>query len=144
MSWQLSAVENRVLQPLPLDILHLVGKFQTLTNSSGNICYEMWTFFFHFFNLRKIYWNIVNLKCFKYAAKWFSYTFIYMCIYRQLFSFFSIIDYYKDIKYSPLFSTVGPCCLSILYLYSSFISYFTLKCGLFNQVFFRIWESVHF
>lgn len=69
---------------------------------------------------------------------------IRICVYIYVFSFFSIIDYYKDIKYSSLFSTVGPCCLSILYLYSSFISYFTLKCGLFSIKYFLGYGNLHF
>ena len=60
-----------------------------------------------FFKLR-----LVDLQCcvsFRCAAKWFSYISI----------FFQILFHYRllqDIEYSSLCSTVGPGCLSVLYI----------------------------
>ena len=67
------------------------------------------SFFFllnYFFN-----WIIVDLQCcvsFRYTAKWFSYTYIYL--------FFQILFHYKLLQntgYRSLCYTVGPCQLAI-------------------------------
>ena len=55
-------------------------------------------------------WSTVDLQScvsFRYTAKWFSYTYICICIF---FRFFSIIGYYKILNIVPY-----SCCLSILY-----------------------------
>ena len=60
------------------------------------------------------YWSIGDLQCyvnFCFRAKWFSYTYIYIL--------FNILFHYtlsQDIEYSFLCYSVGPCCLSILYI----------------------------
>ena len=65
--------------------------------------------FLFFFNR-----NVVDLQCcvnFCRTAKWFSYTYIYILFY--------ILFHYglsQDIEYSSLCYTVGPCCLSSLYI----------------------------
>ena len=62
------------------------------------------------------YWCIADLQCcvnFFCTAKWFSYTYIY------IHSFFNILFHHglsQDIEYSSLCYTIGPCCLSILYI----------------------------
>ena len=71
------------------------------------------TILFFFKHLKIFNWNVVSLQCclsFRYTAKWFSYTYIY--------SFSDSFNYrlLQDIEYSSLCDTVGPCCLSILYL----------------------------
>ena len=63
------------------------------------------------FNL--FYWSIVDLQCcigFRCTAKWFT----YICIYL-----FQILLHYvllQNSEYSSLCYTVGPCCLSMLYI----------------------------
>ena len=62
----------------------------------------------------KSYWHIVDLQCcvnFCSTAKWLSYTDIYI-----LFHILFHCDLSQDIEYSSPCSTVGPCCLSILYI----------------------------
>ena len=69
-------------------------------------------YFYGFSNLKKKNWSILDLQCFRYTAKWFSY------IYHGLYIFFLILFHYyrllKDTKYSSLCYIVSPCCLSIL------------------------------
>ena len=63
-----------------------------------------------FFNL--FCWNIVDSQCclnFGCTTKWFSYIYSYFNI---LFCY----DLSQDTEYSSLCYTVGPCCLSILYI----------------------------
>ena len=76
-----------------------------------NVSYKPVTciiFFCSFFN-----WSIANLQCcvsFRYRVKWFIYTYIY---------YFSDSFHYRllqDIEYSSPCSTIGPCCLRILYI----------------------------
>ena len=70
-------------------------------------------------------WSVVDLQChvsLSYTAKWFShiniYTYIYICtyIYIKLFQILFPYRLLQNIEYSPLCYTVGPCCLSILYI----------------------------
>ena len=67
------------------------------------------TFFFIFFN-----WSVVDLQCcvnFCCTANRLSYTRIYILFYMLFHCGLS-----QDIEYSSLCYTVGPCCLSILYI----------------------------
>ena len=59
------------------------------------------------------YWSRVDLQCcdFCSTAEWLSHTNIYI-----LFHFLFHDDLSQDIGYSCLCYTVGPCCLSILYV----------------------------
>ena len=64
--------------------------------------------------LKMFYWSTVDLKyhvSFRYAAKWFIYIYIYI-LFHILFRYRLL----HDIECSSLFYTVGPCCLSILYI----------------------------
>ena len=92
-------------------------------------------------NLLKFYFkkrkgNIVNLQyyvSFRYTTKWFSYTYIYL----HIFTFSSIVDYYKifrvvlcDISRPWLFiclNTVGAYFNSKLLIYPSPLTLFQLK-----------------
>ena len=56
-------------------------------------------------------WSIVDLSCcisFGYIAQWFNYIYFFQILfpYRLL----------QNVEYSSLFSTVGPCWLSVLYI----------------------------
>ena len=55
-------------------------------------------------------WSIIDLQQFGCTAKWFSYT----CVYIFFFRLFSFLGYYVECSLSCY--TVGPCCLSILYI----------------------------
>ena len=146
MSWQVICSWKQSFTALATWYSAPCWKISRLTNSSGTFVMKCRSFsFFHFvLNLKKIYWNIVNLKCFKYAAKWFSY--MYMCVYIYyifVFKFFSIVDYYKDIKYSSLFSTVGPCYLFYIYIV---VLYLILHWNVdfFQSSIFLGYENLHF
>ena len=68
----------------------------------------------YFFLKILFYWSIVDVQCcvhFCCTAKWFSYTYIYILFHIPFHYGLS-----QDIEYSSLCSTVGPCCLSILYI----------------------------
>ena len=73
---------------------------------------EPFLLFILFYLKKNFNWNIVDLQCcvnFYCTAKWFSYTYILLHI---LFHY----GLSQDIEYSSLCYTVGPCCLSILYI----------------------------
>ena len=83
---------------------------------------EMWPILLHhsrnsrivFFQFVSMFF-IVNLQScvrFKYAAEWFSYTYIYTCVLFQILFHYWLL---QDTEYSSLCYTVGPCCLPILY-----------------------------
>ena len=60
------------------------------------------------------YWTIVDLQhcvSFRCTANWFCYTYVYI-----LFHILFRDGLSQDIEYSSLCGTVGPCCLSILYI----------------------------
>ena len=66
-----------------------------------------------FLSVFKFYWSIVDSHAVSnvcYTAKWFSYAYIY--------SFHIPFPYgsSQDTEYGSLYYTVGPCCLSILYI----------------------------
>ena len=44
-----------------------------------------------------VYWSIVDLQCFRYTAKWFSYTYTYILFLRL----FSVVDYYNILTIVP-------------------------------------------
>ena len=82
-------------------------------------CFMLMPFynFHHFTKIPTLFfkknWNIVDLKYnvhFRCTAKWFCYMHIFF------FVFFSIIGYYKLLNSVLLCYTVGPYCLSILYI----------------------------
>ena len=54
---------------------------------------------------------IYSVVSFRYTAKWFSCTYIYM-----VFHIYFHYGLSQDIEYSSLCSTIGPCCLSTLYI----------------------------
>ena len=57
------------------------------------------------------YWSRVDLPCcasFRCTAKWFSYIYTFQILFH-----YTLL---QDIEYSSLCNTVGPCCLSILYI----------------------------
>ena len=63
------------------------------------------------------YWSIVDLQCcvnFCYIAKWSSYIYIYVYICNLHILFHDGLS--QDTEHSSLCSTVGPCCLSLLYV----------------------------
>ena len=76
--------------------------------------YPIFSHFVAYFFKFIFYWSIVELqRCVNYCctAKWLSYTHIYILSH--------ILFHYglsQDIEYSSLCYTVGPCCLSILYI----------------------------
>ena len=67
-------------------------------------------------------WTRVDLKCcvgFRYTEKWFNYK--YICIFIHIYIWIFIIFHYRllrDIEYSFLCYTVGPC-FFIYFIYSS-------------------------
>ena len=68
-----------------------------------------------FLNNLFVNWNAADLQCcvnFCYTARWLSYTYIYILCFCILFHYG--LSY--NIEYTSLCSTVGPCCLSILYI----------------------------
>ena len=69
------------------------------------------------------YWNIVDLQCcvnFSCTAKWFSYTHTHTHTHTHIYTFFFYILFHYGLsqgsEYSSLCFTVGPCCVSILYI----------------------------
>ena len=68
---------------------------------------DLGTFYFFVCLFVYLLWRIVDLQCcvsFKCTGKWFSFWI--------LFHYWLL----RDIEYSSLCYTVGPCCLSILYI----------------------------
>ena len=66
-------------------------------------------------------WSIVDLQCcdsFWCTTKWFSYTHTHTYIYIHFSTFFSIMVYHRTLNIVPCYTcyTLGPCCLSILYI----------------------------
>ena len=82
---------------------------RTLPSSLRNVQSPWWDKILHSFFF--IYWSIVDLQCFRYTAKWFSYT--YISILFQILFYSRLL---QDTEYSPLCLTVGPCWLSIWYI----------------------------
>ena len=67
-----------------------------------------------FFNLLFFYWSIVDLQCHV------SFRSIYIMLYMYIYILFQIIfpcKLLQNIEYSSLCYIVGPCWLSILYIY---------------------------
>ena len=56
--------------------------------------FYIYTYFFLFFIF---YWSVVDLQCFRYTARWFSYTNTHIL----LLKLFSIIGYYKLLTIVP-------------------------------------------
>ena len=86
------------------------------------------------------YWSIVNWQgcvSFRYPAKWFSYLQIYVYSFSDSFPFRLL----KDVEYSFLWYTVGPYCLSILYIIVCVNPYSPHRSFTFNnhQFVFYIW-----
>ena len=107
---------------------------------SSSLIYNTVRYFFLSFFLFKSR-RIVDLQCyvsFWYIAKQFSFIYSvihkYKYIYIYIYILFHILFHYgllQDIEYSSLCYTVGPCCLSILYIviYSSSMCF--EKCKMF-------------
>ena len=66
--------------------------------------YSRLFFFFYYYIL---YWSVVDLQCFRYTGKWFTYENIYSSEYFTM---------WQDIKSNSLYSSVCLCWLSILYV----------------------------
>ena len=90
------------------------------------ICFLYFIFFSFFFFLNLFYWSMVDLQCclsFQCTAKWFSYTSIYI-LFHILFHYGLL----QDMEYSSLCYTVGPDCLSILYIIVFFFHFHKTTC----------------
>ena len=112
-AWKLTPTPYLVLCVSSIWLLLSYILYKKLVNtflSSVSHSSKLSTFYFLF------YWSIVHLQCcvnFYYTSKWFSYT--YICIYIYFYILFHY-DLSQVIEYSFLCYTVGPCCLSILYV----------------------------
>jgi len=61
------------------------------------VAFPIFIFFFFFFNIYILYWSIVDLQCFRYTVRWFSYTNTHLLFLKL----FSIIGYYKILTMVP-------------------------------------------
>ena len=80
-------------------------------------------------------WSVVDFQCcvsFRHIAKWFHYMCVCVCvciIFQILFPF-SLL---QNTEYSSMCYTVGPCCLSVLYIVVCVCHYLILKWTAINR-----------
>ena len=112
--------KNQTKQNFAKPGVSIYAKLSSLFALAGDLRLKMLCISFKFFSLNLFYWSIVVLQCcgnLCCAAKWLQlYIYVCVCVCVFFFIFFFHYDLSQVTEYSSLCYTVGPCCLSILYI----------------------------